>query len=303
LNGGTELEFTGGITFGAAKAFANFTDALQELKTVRLTSNGGRIFEAQLIAEEIKRRGLNTYVPTYCVSACTIVFLSGRDRLIDSKGRLGFHQPDFPGLDDQQRREMIEVEQGRLMSLGVSSAFAKKVNSTPPQSMWYPTIAELLVDHIATRTLEIGSSPVAYQPFVSPEGRFSVDFGGVPKHKKEQSIPAGNITYDSYQWSLGNGETHKLVSMFIYSKPQSLDYDGAIAGAAQSANAKVISQKPIKLNGVDGREASFEAPDSMQMRMRLFIVKGRFYQILYVTSGNTNSTLANSFLDSLRITF
>jgi hypothetical protein len=308
LNGGQELEFTGGITFGAAKAFVGFADALSGLKTVRLTSNGGRLFEAQLIAEQIKKRGLNTFVPSYCVSACTIVFLSGMERFIDPKSRLGFHQPDFPGISDQARQEMIAIEQRRLISLGVSRAFAHKVNSTPPKNMWYPTVSELLADHIVTRVLETGDSPVAYAPFVSPEGAFSADFGGIPALAKELGIPlkdgSKDSSYDSYMWTLESGEAYKAVSMFTYSKPQPLDYDGAISGAANSVNATVVSQKRITLNGVDGREAIFDAPKSIQMRMRLFIVKGRLYEILIVTkSGGASTAALDAFLDSFRVTF
>jgi hypothetical protein len=303
LNNGQELEFTGGITFGAAKAFEGFSDALSELKTVRLTSQGGRIFEAQLIAEQVKKRGLNTFVPSYCASACTIIFLNGRERLINSKSRIGFHQPDFPGLSDKDRRDMIATEETRLSSLGVSRAFAQRVNSTLPKNMWYPTIAELLKEHVATKVLDIGDSPVSYVPFVSPDGSFSVRFEGVPTLKKELGIAARDISYDSYIWSLEGGESYKAVSMFTYSKPQSLDYDGAIAGAAESAKAKVVNQKQITLNGVNGREVFFEAPEDIQMRMRLFIVKGRFYQAMVVAkSGGVNTPAADAFLNSLRIT-
>jgi GYF domain 2 len=303
LNGGQELEFTGGITFGAAKAFEGFADALNGLKTVRLTSNGGRIFEAQLIADQIKKHGLNTYVPTYCVSACTIVFLSGRERFIGSKSRVGFHQPDFPGISEQDRRSMIATEQNRLTSLGVSRAFAQKVNSTLPKNMWYPTVAELLNDHVATRVLDVGDNAVAYERFVSNEGSFSADFGGVPTPKKELGIPIKDLSYDYYLWSLEGNESYKAVSMFIYSKPSPLDYDGAISGAAESAKAKLVSQKRIALNGIDGREALLDAPESIQIRMRLFIVKGRFYQIMFVgRSGGVNTSEVDAFLDSLRIT-
>src|SRR6516225_5082444 len=176
LNDGQELEFTGGITFGAAKAFEDFADALSGLKTVRLTSNGGRMLEAERIAEQIKKRDLNTYVPTYCVSACTHVFLSGRQRFIDTGSRLGFHQPDFPGLSEEERHRMIAAEERRLISLGVSRDFAQKATSTPPSNMWYPKVSELLAERAATKVLDIGDSAVAYGPFVSADGRFSINF-------------------------------------------------------------------------------------------------------------------------------
>lgn len=159
LAGGTELEFSGGITFGAAKAFQQFADALPSLRVVHLTSQGGRIAEAERIAAYIKEHGLSTYVPNFCVSACTTIFLGGRERIVNSKSRLGFHQPDFPGLSDQERREMIANEQKRLVGLGVSPSFAKEATSAPPTKMWYPSIAELVSDHIATGVLSDSGPP------------------------------------------------------------------------------------------------------------------------------------------------
>jgi len=302
LNGGEELEFTGGITFGAAKAFEGFVDALDGLKTVRLTSNGGRMGEAERIAEQIKKRNLNTYVPTYCVSACTVVFLSGRQRFIDSGGRLGFHQPDFPGLSDEDRQQVIANEVRRLTSLGVSRTFAQKANSTLPSKMWYPSVSELLDEHIATKVLDIGANAVAYAPFVSAEGSFSIQFGGVPSLKKETAVPVKDTTYDSYIWSVGNGTSYRAVSMFVYSKLRSFSFDGAIAGAADSAKARVISQRRIALGGLEGREVLFEAPESIEMRMRLFFTRGRFYQVLFVgKSGESSAPAVDAFLDSFRL--
>jgi hypothetical protein len=302
LNGGQELEFTGGIPFGTAKAFEGFADALNGLKTVRLTSVGGRIAEAQRIADQIKRRGLNTYAPDYCVSACTIIFLSGRQRFIDSGTRLGFHQPDFPGISNEERRQMIADEEKRLTSMGVSLAFARKANLASPNNMWYPNVPELLTEHIATRVLDAGNNAVAYAPFVSPDGNFSVDFGGVPTLKKELGIPAKTSSYDSYIWSVESRTVYKAVSMFVYSEIPSLDYDGAVAGAAESAKAKVVSLKHITQGDLDGRDVVLEAPDSIGMRMRLFFVGGRFYQVLF--AGNSSEISApgvDEFLDSFRI--
>src|SRR5258708_32829027 len=95
LRDGQEMEFTGGITFGTAKEFDRFIDALGGLKLVHLNSRGGRISEAQKMGEIIRRHSLSTYVSGDCLSACTIIFLNGRDRLINAKSRVGFHQPYF----------------------------------------------------------------------------------------------------------------------------------------------------------------------------------------------------------------
>ena len=80
LNNGTMLDFSGGISFGTAKEFETMLKAMDNVRTVRLNSNGGRIAEAQKISDLIKARGLSTYVTHQCASACTIMFLGGKQR-------------------------------------------------------------------------------------------------------------------------------------------------------------------------------------------------------------------------------
>lgn len=151
LRDGQELEFSGGITFGAAKEFERFINAMGAVKLVHLSSLGGRISEAQRIGDIIKKNGLNTYVSNGCMSACTIIFLSGRERFIHTNSRIGFHQPDFPGMTDEDRRNAVTREEKRLQELGVSAAFARKANLASPDTMWFPTSSELLSERVATK--------------------------------------------------------------------------------------------------------------------------------------------------------
>jgi hypothetical protein len=154
LRDGRELEFTGGITFGAAKAFQQFVDAMGGLQLVHLDSPGGRISEAVRIGDVIKSRSLSTYVSHQCMSACTIIFLNGKDRLITSEGKLGFHQPDFPGMSTEDRQEAIASQENLLEQLGVSASFAHKASSAAPNDIWVPTLPELLSQHIATNVVD-----------------------------------------------------------------------------------------------------------------------------------------------------
>ena len=153
LRDGEELELSGGITFGAAKEFSRFVDAMGAVKVVHLNSPGGRILEAQRIGDLIARRRLSTYVSARCLSACTVIFLNGVERLISPTARLGFHQPDFPGLTTEQRRDIVLKEEQRLVSLGVSREFARKANQAEPKDMWFPTIAELITAGVVTRVV------------------------------------------------------------------------------------------------------------------------------------------------------
>jgi uncharacterized RDD family membrane protein YckC len=151
LGNGRVLEFSGGITFGVAQELERFLNAMEGVKVVRLNSLGGRITEAQRMSNIIKSRGLSTYVLKDCLSACTVAFMGGKERVIAPTARLGFHQPNFRGMTAEDRGNAIEVEVQRLQRLGLSKAFAERANSAAPNAMWYPDQAELIRERVATR--------------------------------------------------------------------------------------------------------------------------------------------------------
>ena len=150
LNNGTMLDFSGGISFGTAKEFDTMLNAMDNVRTVRINSNGGRIAEAQKISDLIRARGLSTYVTQSCVSACTIVFLGGKKRCLFSTAKLGFHQSYFRGMTANERRIANAREEARLVHFGLSQAFAEHANVASPSSMWFPEQSELLREHVVT---------------------------------------------------------------------------------------------------------------------------------------------------------
>lgn len=182
---GEMLEFTGGIKFGVAKELEGFLNAMPDVKTVRLDSVGGRIREAQTMSDLIKARGLSTLVEKQCLSACTIVFLGGKDRVILSDARLGFHQPSYRGITADERSRTVAIEKERLQKLGLSLAFAERANMAEPSSMWFPDNGELLREHVATRVVPANATAAA-----APANKvraIAVDAAAVPNRE----LPAG----------------------------------------------------------------------------------------------------------------
>jgi hypothetical protein len=153
LNNGTMLDFSGGISFGTAKEFETMLKAMDNVRTVRLNSNGGRIAEAQKISDLVRARGLSTFVTQQCVSACTIVFLGGKQRYLLSTAKLGFHQPYFRGMTVNDQRIVIAREEARLQQFGLSYAFAERANAASPSGMWFPEQSELLREYVVTMIL------------------------------------------------------------------------------------------------------------------------------------------------------
>lgn len=150
LNGGREIEFSGGITFGVTAELKRLLDASPDVHTVHLNSLGGRVGEAQAMRDLLRARGLDTYSSGSCLSACTVAFLGGRKRYVNSDTRFGFHASDFPGIPEDElraaNRELVEEAVAR----GVDRRFAEKAYFHPHETMWFPTTDELMRAHVAT---------------------------------------------------------------------------------------------------------------------------------------------------------
>ena len=139
-----------------------------KVKTVFLASPGGLTLEGRLIAALVRKRKLDTYVEHYCASACTQVFVAGRERTIGPEGELGFHQAI--GVDDQGETSKLAAPTERQLSpitvfginandtlrlayeqAGIDQPFITKALSRGHDDMWVPTAAELRQSHVITR--------------------------------------------------------------------------------------------------------------------------------------------------------
>ena len=147
-------EFNRGISKELAKAL----ESNPQTKTIVFNSPGGLEYEARNVSSIIKERGLNTYVPEYCVSACVSAFIGGKKRQISSKASLGFHQ----GSPSLYKNEFTEDEiKDKLYDTikfykqqGIDKEFVKRFYRTPPDELWYPRIQELLKQGVVTEILD-----------------------------------------------------------------------------------------------------------------------------------------------------
>lgn len=147
---GKTLVFEGGIKFGVADELEAHLAAMDHVEAVQLESNGGRIREAEKMAEVIKARGLSTVVAYKCLSACPTVLLGGRERYLFGDAKIGFHRPSYAG---RSSAAVVAEEEDRLVRLGLSREFARRTNQAMPEEMWYPDRDELLREHVVTEIL------------------------------------------------------------------------------------------------------------------------------------------------------
>jgi hypothetical protein len=148
---GQSVIVVGGFGEGSAVKIERILDAAPSATSLVLNSHGGRLLEARRLARIIRDRQLNTYVENQCVSACTYVFLAGRDRAATPNARIGFHQPTFPGLDSESQKAITQDMLNVYRTAGLSEKFIERISATPPEEMWYPTRDELIASNVVTR--------------------------------------------------------------------------------------------------------------------------------------------------------
>lgn len=98
-----------------------------------LTSGGGLVHEALLLALEVREIGLRTTVNDYCLSACFYVFMAGAERQVF--GDLGVHQISSESGNLQSGQIAIGDIVDVLSQLGVSPEIIVLMLQTPPDQM------------------------------------------------------------------------------------------------------------------------------------------------------------------------
>ncbi|MRI55903.1 hypothetical protein D8770_18335 [Methylobacterium sp. DB1607] len=166
---GRDIRLSGELTEGAAERLARLLDAHRRVERIHLTSEGGLVDEGAAIGALIAERGLVTYVPDYCVSACTLAFVRGRERLVRADARLGFHAPyetDPAGLE-------IAVdsapERAAYLAAGIRADFVDAALKVRPDDLMIPDTGTLVqagvasgiadADRFPDSTLDDGADP------------------------------------------------------------------------------------------------------------------------------------------------
>lgn len=156
MNQGTEVELQGAFEFGTSDKLAEVLAEHPSIKIIHLNSIGGRIAEAQKLAEIIKQYDLITYSKTQCASACPIAFLAGKEKLISTEAKLEFHSASFAGVSGSEFTELNEGLLAQLAEAGVPSWFINKVSKVSSDDLWSPTNKELIRAGIIDTVVDSG---------------------------------------------------------------------------------------------------------------------------------------------------
>lgn len=119
------------------------SEAARGLKRVELVSPGGRVREAEHMAQAVKQHGHAVRAVGTCASACTLVFLAGSPRQLSPEAQLGFHRASTgsynPVFDEIANQQLAQT----YRELGLPQSMIDKTLDTPARSMWFVPRAEL----------------------------------------------------------------------------------------------------------------------------------------------------------------
>lgn len=161
------IALNGEINFRAPLAFRRALAARPQVDTLILSSGGGSVQAALLVAEEVFERKLGTLIlpETQCLSACSLIFFAGQQRIVE--GSLGVHQISGGGdLQEAQLNlsDILEV----LAKYDVPQQVITRMLRTSPDDMYIFSDAEIASLGLI-RTLEPRSDTEvsAYPPKVN----------------------------------------------------------------------------------------------------------------------------------------
>jgi hypothetical protein len=133
---------------GFATELTEVLHASVGVRTVVLHSRGGRVYEAVSAAKQIRALHLDTRAVGQCDSACTILFLAGRERSAAADTTFTFHKASSPGVNAQD--EWLEANLTVFRAAGLSPAFLERYRALREGELWVPSYAELIAYNVIT---------------------------------------------------------------------------------------------------------------------------------------------------------
>lgn len=159
---GRSVKLAGPLGMGDGTRVRKALEHADRLRVVELESPGGRVFEANRIAEFIGEHAWQTRAVGNCESACTLVFMAGKSRQLMPGAQLGFHRAlagTFNPVIDRLVNQELAATYRRA---GLPEDIIAQTLQTPPWAMWYPGIGELAQGGLITApqwTLEVELPP------------------------------------------------------------------------------------------------------------------------------------------------
>jgi hypothetical protein len=147
---GTRLRLEGALELGAKHLLRKSLDAHRGVRLVELDSPGGLVIEGLAIGRLIEARGLDTFAPRRCHSACGMAFAGGAGRFITEATRMGMHSAGGTGATEEEIAEANRIADAYLGERGVDWYLIDKGSAVPHEGAWFPDAWVLLASGLAT---------------------------------------------------------------------------------------------------------------------------------------------------------
>ena len=192
-------------------SFARILEASGDAHTLVLASDGGLVYVGLTIAQEVRRRGLATYVPANarCYSACSYLWFAGVER--DAHGEVGVHQIASRTADLSTGQLAIGDIIDVLANFGVPNEVFVAMLQTPSSEMYVLDRAKL------NRYGLIGSTVATSAP---PAPSATVTTAST-REREAIAFVASNIR----DWSLPNDEALSRAGQYYASE---VDFYGSV---------------------------------------------------------------------------
>lgn len=132
--------------------------ALQEnpgVQEIELSSPGGLALEGFGMTDLVASAGLRTIVADGCHSACSYMFLAGRERIVGATAEVGFHRSSsiLGGMDDGLSEADLRMAEF-MREKGVRADFIEQALATSGREIFVVTPDELVAAGVATAVVE-----------------------------------------------------------------------------------------------------------------------------------------------------
>ncbi len=154
-----------------------------------------------------------------------------------------------------------------------------------------------------------GAEELPWKAFESKEGRFVVEFPGVP-HPRRNTRPTAKFgTLEQHMFLLEVPNTGVFsVSYMDYPRGAMDKYkadqllDDARDNVLKISKGKLISEAKVTMNGFPGRAIVFEGASNLVFSAHYYVAKERVYSALaYVPKASADSPHVKRFLDSFKL--
>lgn len=154
--------------------FANLLDVAPNVTTIALSSPGGEVYSALVLAKQIERMGLHTVIlgRDRCYSACSFLYFAGVQRT--AKGTIGVHQISSRSSNLESGQVALADIIELLERFSVPNEVILEMLRTSPEDMHIYTGPELealgltgprkvrktsLIDTISAQQIDAGTAP------------------------------------------------------------------------------------------------------------------------------------------------